>query len=126
MSQYAAIHEFIGDNPHFQIGRHGDCVGADADFHLILEDYGLTIIGHPPVKEEHRAFCTFNETLEPKDYLVRDRDIVDKSDLMIICPRTFKEEQRSGTWFTARYARKTGKHGLIFWPDGTVDDLIQE
>lgn len=122
--QFEAVAEFISYNQHFNNAHHGDCVGADADFHSIVED--RWVIGHPPVKPNKRAFCNFDEVRRPKDYLVRNKDIVNESDFMIIVPRGFEEELRSGTWSTARYAREKGVHGKIFWPDGDEEDLIKE
>lgn len=31
-----------------------------------------------------------------------------------------EEEQKTGTWYTIRYARKQNKQIVIFWPDGTI------
>lgn len=124
--QFNAIEEFMNDNNHFNNAHHGDCIGADAEFHVICVDAERWTIGHPPIKTVKRAFCLFDELREPKDYLVRNKDIVNEADFMIIVPRGFVEELRSGTWSTARYTREKGVHGLIFWPDGTVEDLIKE
>jgi hypothetical protein len=41
--------------------------------------------------------------------------------MLAACPKG-PEERRSGTWATVRYARKTGKPVVIFWPDGTVTE----
>lgn len=122
--QYVAVYEFMELNQHLNNAHHGDCIGADANFHSIVQDRWT--IGHPPTNPTKRAFCVFDEVREPKEYLVRNIDIVNESDFMIVVPKGFKEELRSGTWSTARYARTIGTHGLIFWPDGTVDDLIKE
>lgn len=43
------------------------------------------------------------------DPLRRNRDIVNEVDVLIAAPRTDKEELRSGTWATVRYARAAGK-----------------
>lgn len=56
--------------------------------------------------------------LEPKPYLVRNKDIVNASEGMLAAPRG-PEELRSGTWSTIRYARKCRKKVLIMWPDGS-------
>lgn len=123
-AQINSVIQFMEDNQQFNNAHHGDCIGADADFHSLVLDRWT--VGHPPIKSSKRAFCDFDEQREPKDYLVRNKDIVDESDFMIIVPRGFEEELRSGTWSTARYARSQGTHGLIFWPDGSVEDLIKE
>lgn len=122
--QFNAITDFIEDNPHFSIAHHGDCIGADDAFGTISRRAGLHVISHPPINGAKRAFCQFDEEREPKEYLIRNKDIVNESKFMIIAPKGFKEELRSGTWSTARYARKQGVNGLIFWPDGEASDLI--
>lgn len=125
-AQYDAIYEFMIDNQQFNKGHHGDCIGADANFHSILRDVNRWVIGHPPINPSKRAFCKVDELRIPDEYLVRNKDIVNESEFMIISPRGFEEELRSGTWSTARYARTKRIHGLIFWPDGTNEDLIKE
>lgn len=125
-AQFHAIADFIADNKHFVTAHHGDCIGADRDFHTIVDIYDFWTIGHPPINPSKRAFCNFDQVREPKDYLVRNKDIVNESEFMIIAPRGFEEELRSGTWSTARYARDRQVHGLIFWPNGSVEDLIKE
>lgn len=46
--------------------HHGDCVGADAESHSIVASRAALgearIVIHPPVDEEHRAFCKAKET----------------------------------------------------------------
>jgi hypothetical protein len=103
--------------------HHGDCIGADVDFHKIVRRQGLYVIGHPPIKDALRAFCEFDEIREPKDYLKRDLDIVSESDWMIFTPSGFEEILRSGTWTTIRYTRKAKKDGFIVFPDGTVKNV---
>ena len=97
----------------------GDCIGADKDFVDIL-DWSLftTKIGHIPDNDSKRAFCKYNTERTPKPYLVRNHDIVDESDILIATPGEFKEQLRSGTWATIRYAQKKGKKIVIVWPNG--------
>lgn len=111
-------------------GHHGDCIGADAQFHDILlrcwPDRSYIVI-HPPKNDKYRAFCHhFNEIREPKDYGVRDKDIVKETDVLIATPRGFGEELRSGTWMTIRIARKLNKDIYIIWPDGKVEKEINK
>jgi len=92
--------------------HHGDCVGADTSFHEIGEELNLSISIHPPNKKGLRSFCSpkgegINH--EEKPFIKRNHDIVDACDVLIACPETNKEVQRSGTWATIRYARKQGK-----------------
>lgn len=104
--------------------HHGDCIGADDEAHRIVRFFDfhhqksprqLRIIIHPPIKNSKRAFCG-GEALLPKDYLSRNHDIVNSTDLLIACPESNKEETRSGTWATVRYARKKKKEIRIIYP----------
>ena len=97
--------------------RHGDCIGADEQAHLIASAFGFRIVVHPPNDTMLRAYCAFAEEIRsPKAFLTRNHDIVDASDIVIAAPRTSVEELRSGTWATIRYARKTGKRVEIILP----------
>jgi hypothetical protein len=105
--------------------HHGDCVGADNDMHTIaLSRPGLRIVIHPPVKEDLRAFCDPGErgnTRAPYEYLVRDRHIVDETDVLIATSRAFVEE-KGGTFYTMNYARLPNVNHIVYWvtPDGGV------
>lgn len=100
--------------------HHGDCCGADQSFHWVVEHTQpqAEIHIHPPANDNKRAFCDGHVYYDVKDYLDRNRDIVDACDVLIACPRTMSEELRSGTWATVRYARKVGKPVAILWKDG--------
>lgn len=109
--------------------HHGDCIGADKRFHQIcawlnLENpnYQIAIHVHPPLENKKRAHCEddVTEIWPAKDYLVRNHDIVNCVDLLIVCPKTFDEQLRSGTWATYRYAKKQGKEIILILPDGTI------
>jgi hypothetical protein len=100
--------------------HHGDCVGADADVDALASGLFIHRVIHPPAQEVLRAFCRSTEMREPKDYLARNRDIVDESDVLLVCPRDYDEKQRSGTWSTKRYAVKQGKPVIVIWPNGEV------
>lgn len=121
--------------------HHGDCVGADEQAHdmmrvLLARNWPLRvdIIVHPPEDPRWRAGCGGEEgepvkILEPKEYLERDREIVDCTDLLIACPSQFYQGGdiakvggygRSGTWYTVRYALKLRRPVLVIWADGSV------
>jgi hypothetical protein len=96
------------------IFHHGDCVGADAQAHDIAFGIGMWIVIHPPSNPSKRAFKRGDETRAEADYLERNEDIVDETDYLIAAPKDHKvEERRSGTWATVRYAKRTGKPGLL-------------
>ena len=91
--------------------RHGDCVGADKEAHDIVRAMlpDCNIVVHPPIKGDKRAFCNADIVLATREYLDRNRDIVDCCDILIAAPKSAKEELRSGTWATVRYAKKSCK-----------------
>ena len=101
--------------------HHGDCVGADVQANDIAANHNFTIIIHPPTNTVKQAYTSDAEkTMPRKDYLVRNHDIVDASDVLIATPKENTEQLRSGTWATVRYARKCGKPVYIVLPDGGV------
>jgi hypothetical protein len=102
--------------------HHGDCIGADKDFDTICKQINLKIVIHPPIVEYKRAFCNRDgyknrNILPPKDYLVRNQDIVNACDVLIATPKEDDEQLRSGTWATIRRAKKAGKKLVIVYPD---------
>lgn len=117
--QMEAIEKFLM-KPGLEVAGHGDCLGADVDFHELSRNQGLWIIGYPPLDYRLRAYCEFDFEHRPSEYLVRNKNIVNDSDYMIFTPRGFKEELRSGTWSTIRYNEKTQKPKSIVWPDGKI------
>lgn len=101
--------------------HHGDCVGADAQFHDIAEARGIEIVIHPPVDDRLRAFKQATEyTWAPRPYLERNRDIVDDSDYLIATPAEDVDPGKGGTWYTIRYARDAGKPVVVVLPDGSL------
>lgn len=99
--------------------HHGDCVGADAYAHDLADSLGLQIEIHPPLNPKSRAWKTSSIIHPPKEYLVRNKDIVNASGRLIACPRDMTEDFRgSGTWHAIRYAKKQRKPTLIIYPNG--------
>lgn len=114
------------DNLNQSLYRHGDCCGSDEQFHNMVREkfpWALIVI-HPPNNSKFRANCKAEEgsvvILETKEYLVRNGDIVDGSDILIACPKEMKNTQRSGTWATIRYAIKKEKVVIVIFPNGTI------
>ena len=116
------VHQLLGaarllnadDEFHF-----GDCVGADYQVWYMANSIGCWTVSHPPTNSKARAFCPASVILRPRPYLIRNHDIVDVCDKLIATPHTIREERRSGTWATIRYARKQDKEIIIVGPDGT-------
>lgn len=106
--------------------HHGDCIGADEDFHDIVERLalGMTIVIHPSNCDAMRAYKGEGEfdtlVLPPKPPLDRNRDIVACSEVLFAATHGYEEESRSGTWATIRYAREKGIPVAIVRPDGGV------
>jgi hypothetical protein len=103
--------------------HHGDCVGSDQEASERIDyvvnkalSLGCKIVGHPPDKDDLRAFVRCDELRERKPYLDRNRDIVNESDILIATPATLWEMQRSGTWATVRYARRVDKPVVVLPP----------
>ncbi|RYZ92416.1 MAG: hypothetical protein EOP06_04325 [Proteobacteria bacterium] len=102
--------------------HHGVCVGSDEQAHRLVKTLSpLTrVIGHPPIRKDYLAKisdCDYYE--EPKDYLVRNKIICDRSTVMIATPNSFSEQLRSGTWSTIRYALNKEMEVLVIFPDGS-------
>ena len=98
--------------------HHGDCIGADEDFHDIVSVWSKNphIINHPPILEKYTAYKAGHKIMQPKPYLMRNHDIVDESNLLIAAPKHLIEEIRSGTWATIRYAKKKHIPTIILNP----------
>lgn len=80
--------------------HHGDCVGADADFHAIARAAGAWIVIHPPIDNGLRAFCEGDEFLPPLTHFARNRAIVAASSALIATPYEQERQERGGTWYT--------------------------
>ena len=99
--------------------HHGMCVGSDKQSHDFIKSEKIKIVGHPPTYKKFMAECDCDIAMKPFDYLQRNKNIVDNSDILIATPDC-KEKVRSGTWSTVRYARKQGKKIYIIHKNGRV------
>ncbi len=101
--------------------HHGDCIGADAQFHALCRELPTSfVVVHPPLNEQYRAFCAGDEHRAPLPYMRRNARIVAESDVMIAAPFEAEEQERGGTWRTVGLARKAGRPLFIVWPSGAV------
>jgi len=117
--QRSGVSYYLWFHGHHKFGEahHGDCIGADAEFHYLATKLGLTVFKHPALGVSgKRAFCAGGTELPAKPPLVRNRDIVDSVDIMIAAPAQSREVLRSGTWATIRYAKKVGRAIHIVYP----------
>ena len=129
---FTALINYLGaKHPQLEF-HHGDCVGADAEAHDMIEIHNTILIPevgwkpipihiHPPIISTHRANRAGFVIHETKDYITRNHDIVDSCDLLIATPKGFIEEKRSGTWATIRYANTLNKEVCIIYPDGKFE-----
>ena len=107
--QMLSRYQVMGDFPSNYF-HHGDCIGADAFAHKVALDLHMDIVVHPPINPKARAFCKgYYLCKQPKEYLKRNRDIVDACSLIFAMPiHPDRHEVRTGEWATIRYARKKG------------------
>lgn len=99
--------------------HHGDCIGADNFAHSAARLLGMRVVIHPPKKPDARAWNKGDEMREEKDYLERNKDIVNETDLLIGLPDG-PEQLRSGTWSTLRHAARFGHPFAIITTGGYV------
>jgi hypothetical protein len=110
-----------------RILHHGDCIGVDEEAATIWAELGGETISHPPIKEVKRAFHKSTKILPPKDYGVRDYDIVYASRHMVCCPGNMTEMMRgSGTWLTIRITRRLRVPHTIIFPTGEVQRVTYD
>lgn len=89
--------------------HHGDCIGVDAQAADLANNLGIRTIAHPCDIEDKRAHWPSDEVWPVQKPLVRNRDIVAVSDVLIALPSGLVERRRgSGTWATIRYGRAAG------------------
>lgn len=99
--------------------HHGDCIGADTQFHEIMCEMAVHVFVHPCTLEKYRSFNTGGTISRPLNPTYRNKKMVDLCDLVVAFPEG-PEVVRSGTWSTIRYASKRNKSCVIFWRDGSV------
>ena len=104
--------------------HHGDATGADAEFHDLARAVGVHVTVHPPLAPQYRAWKTGDIVHQPARYKIRNRAIVDASEVVLGAPAdTERASPHSGTWFTLRYAVRRGKWVVVIWADGERETL---
>jgi hypothetical protein len=102
---------------------HGGCVGGDDQFDEMAAALGIPRVVRPAATGSRaipgsvlraRGWVVI---LQPREPLLRNREIVAASKLMIGAPATAVEERRSGTWYTIRWTRKRGKRLELLLPE---------
>jgi hypothetical protein len=121
--QYHAVWHLLGVGD-YREAHHGDCIGADATFHSIARALEIPVVLHPPDDDRKRAHSVgVIHSRTPAPYLVRNRNIVQESDVLIATPGKPYSELRSGTWATIRAAQRAGVPVDVVWPSGDIDRL---
>lgn len=96
----------------------GQCVGADFDALSIVKSRGgVWTVSHPPIDKRMIHTLECDETRPDCTFIGRNHNIVDGVDILLAAPRSRKEEQRSGTWATVRYARRVSRPIEMVWPN---------
>jgi hypothetical protein len=100
------------------VAHHGDCVGADSNFHGIAKFHGARMIGHPPTSTGSRSNRTFDETRPAMGHLARNRMIVGESTVVIATPFELEHQKRGGTWYTIDHTKRVNKPLVVVMRDG--------
>lgn len=122
--QFSNIHSWIFEyKPHIIKLHHGVCIGGDEEINDMARMLGVWTTGHPPIDTKYMSRCVVDEMLKPKDYLNRDRDIVNVAGVLLVAPWQNEKPpttRGSGTWYTHDYAEGHDIPTIIFWPDGRI------
>lgn len=101
--------------------HHGDCVGADAQAHMVAIWMRLAVVIHPPADGRRRAWCEHaTEMRAPQAYMTRNAAIAEAADVLLAVPDGWFEVQRSGPWATVRRARWRRVPVVVIWPNGAT------
>jgi hypothetical protein len=97
------------------VAHHGDCVGADAEFHDICGTFcGRAIVEiHPGPLSDLSAGCRGTTRHKPMSHMKRDAAIVAASSVMIAAPFEDEPQDRGGTWATIGMARRALRRGEL-------------
>lgn len=121
---------YIYDKLEGSVLHQGMCEGSDTEMHDMVrgEFPKHNIKGHPSIDKSHEIDRKCDNLADPKGHFERNREIVGESEVMLATPHESTEQQRGGTWYTVRYAKKIIKSGkgvckklYVVKPDGKVD-----
>ena len=87
---------------------HGEAKGVDTEAAIIASDLGLKVLT-PETQTGHFA---------------RNREIVDRCDVLVVIPWQDEWQSEGGTWYTHDYAEKKGVDIVTLWPSAEVNQLI--
>jgi hypothetical protein len=119
--QIAALDDILAEfwDKGYRTLVHGEARNADSLANDMARAKGYYTYGRPTTISDNR--CEVDARAEPKRPLDRDWDIVEEANTLVAVPANQKEEVRSGTWATVRYARKLNAPVVIIKPNGDVD-----
>lgn len=108
--------------------HHADMIGADDQaantIHEMYHGSTVKVFVHPGKETRLRAYNEFcHETMAMKPEDVRDRHIVDVTNVVVATPpylTPIDETTQGGVAYSVQYARKSGKLVWIIWPNGIV------
>jgi len=87
---------------------HGEAKGVDTEAAGIANNLGLRVLT-PETQTGHFA---------------RNREIVDRCDVLVVIPWQDEWQSEGGTWYTHDYAEKKGVDIVTLWPSAEVNQLI--
>lgn len=93
--------------------HHGDCLGADEEFHNIATRLNLYTASHPQKDEELKANCMANHINLAKSKERANRDLVKVCELLLAAPDV-PEGHFDPTWMVIRTAKRTGRAVVVF------------
>lgn len=113
------IAQVAGASESAVVGLHGDCVGADVDFHLLCRRVGLQVTCRPCTLDDYRAHTDARIIAPPERPMARNRKIVADADFVMGCPPNREIIKRgSGTWATIGMALSARKKLYVVYPMG--------
>jgi len=105
------------------IAHHGDCVGADAEFHDLCREMPQSfIVVHPGPLDDlpNQAGRVGDERRAPLPHMRRNKNIVMASTVMIAAPFELTQQEHGGTWRTIDMARTAKRPLAIVSPEGAT------
>ena len=105
------------------MAHHGDCVGADAEFHDLCRDEPHSfIVVHPgPVDDlPNQAGRIGDERRAAFPHMRRNKNIVLASTVLLAAPFELTQQPYGGTWRTIDMARKAKRPLAIVSRDGAM------
>ena len=105
------------------VAHHGDCIGADAEFHDLCRELPQSFIVVHPGPLDHlpnQAGRVGDERRVPLPHMRRNKNIVMASTVMIAAPFELTQQEHGGTWRTIDMARTAKRPLAIVSPGGVT------